>query len=213
MQDTKPSRGKFITIEGIEGVGKTTNIEFIQRIIDEAGIECVVTREPGGTPLAEQIRQLLLDERTEVVSANCELLMMFAARSQHLDQFVLPKLNHGNWVISDRFTDATYAYQGGGRGVPTEKISILEAYVQGAFRPDLTILLDSPVEIGLQRAGKRGQLDRFEREKQSFFEKVRVMYLNRASEEPERIKVVDASRSLAEVQVQIREIIEKELVN
>ncbi len=200
--------GRFITVEGIEGVGKSTNIEFIQGLIDRHGVECVITREPGGTPYAERIRQLLLEPTSEIISSKCELLLMFAARSQHLDQFVFPKLKQGAWVVSDRFTDATYAYQGGGRDVDLKNIEVLERYVQDAFQPDLTILLDAPVELGMRRAAKRGELDRFEREKLTFFEKVRAMYLARAKSDPARIKVVDASLPLEEVQSQLREIIQ-----
>ncbi|PID41585.1 MAG: dTMP kinase [Proteobacteria bacterium] len=204
------TRGKFITVEGIEGVGKSTNIEFICQHIDSMSIECVVTREPGGTPMAEEIRAVLLAHREESVSSTAELLLMFAARAQHLDQFIKPKLNHGCWVVSDRFTDATYAYQGGGRKIDLARIRILEDYVQAAFRPDLTILLDAPIEIGLTRATRRGELDRFEKEKLDFFDRVRSVYLSRAEENRGRTRIVDASRPLAEVQEQIRHVLNEQ---
>lgn len=197
-------RGKFITIEGGEGVGKTTNIKFIQSLLAERGIDSVVTREPGGTPLAEEIREVLIANREERVVTETELLLMFAARAQHLNELILPNIEQGVWVISDRFTDATYAYQSGGRGVPASKVALLESFVQGEFRPELTLLLDAPIDVGMQRARKRGKLDRFEEEQREFFEKVRGNYLNRASQEPERFKIVDAAQSLAQVQAAIK---------
>lgn len=198
-------RGKFITIEGGEGVGKTTNIAFIQGLLAEKGIETVVTREPGGTPLAEEIREVLIKNREEAVVSETELLLMFAARAQHLHRLILPAIEAGKWVISDRFTDATYAYQSGGRGVPAEKVALLESFVQGEFRPDLTLLLDAPIEVGMQRARDRGKLDRFEEEQQTFFEKVRANYLERSQQESGRFKIVDASKSLESVQESIQE--------
>lgn len=198
-------RGKFITIEGGEGVGKTTNIAFIQSLLAEKGIETVVTREPGGTPLAEEIREVLIKNREEAVVSETELLLMFAARAQHLHRLILPAIEAGKWVISDRFTDATYAYQSGGRGVPAEKVALLENFVQGEFRPDLTLLLDAPIEVGMQRARDRGKLDRFEEEQQTFFEKVRANYLERSQQESGRFKIVDASKSLESVQESIQE--------
>lgn len=198
-------RGKFITIEGGEGVGKTTNIAFIQGLLAEKGIETVVTREPGGTPLAEEIREVLIKNREEAVVSETELLLMFAARAQHLHRLILPAIEAGKWVISDRFTDATYAYQSGGRGVPAEKVALLENFVQGEFRPDLTLLLDAPIEVGMQRARDRGKLDRFEEEQQTFFEKVRANYLERSQRELGRFKIVDASKSLESVQESIQE--------
>ena len=162
--------GKFITVEGVEGVGKTTNMTFIQSWLKQQGIEHITTREPGGTPLAEDIRELLLSPRDEAVNENTELLLMFAARAQHLAEVILPALERGQWVLCDRFTDATYAYQGGGRGVAMEKISLLEDLVQGQLRPDLTLVLDAPVAQGLERANKRSQPDRFEQEKLDFFD-------------------------------------------
>lgn len=200
-------QGRFITIEGGEGVGKTTNIAFICESLKARGIETLVTREPGGTPLAEEIRALLIAQREEAVAADTELLLMFAARAQHLHEKILPALQQGIWVISDRFTDATYAYQSGGRGLPAEKVALLENFVQGSLRPDCTILLDAPPEVGMQRAKKRGALDRFEQERADFFSRVRENYLARAKAEPQRFRVVDAARELDAVQCEIAVII------
>lgn len=195
--------GVFITVEGIEGVGKTTNMAFVQSFLQSHGVDLTVTREPGGTPLAEKVRALLLDHSDEVLNEDAELLLVFAARAQHLSRLIKPALAEGNWVLSDRFTDATYAYQGGGRGLSTNMISQLEQSVQGDLRPDLTLLLDVPVDVGLARAGQRGELDRFEREKKTFFEKVREAYLSRAAAEPGRFAIIDASQSLEQVQADI----------
>jgi len=196
-------RGLFITIEGGEGVGKSTNIEFIKATLEAQGIQCIVTREPGGTPLAEEIREVLIKNRDEQVVTETELLLMFAARAQHLHQKILPALEAGTWVISDRFTDATYAYQSGGRGVSSEKVALLENFVQGEVRPDLTLLLDAPIEVGMARAKSRGKLDRFEEEASEFFNNVRNNYLNRAKAEPDRFKIIDATQTLALVQADI----------
>lgn len=196
-------KGRFITVEGTEGVGKSTNIEYLCQLLRDRGIEIVLTREPGGTPLAEELRELLLSPRDERVSEDTELLLMFAARAQHIENVIHPALERGAWVISDRFTDATYAYQGGGRDVDLEHIAMLERIVQHGLHPDMTLLLDLDVEIGLQRASKRSEPDRFEQEKLDFFHKVRSMYLARAEAEPERFSVIDASKSIPEVQVQI----------
>ena len=202
-------RGKFLTIEGTEGVGKTTNIEFIQQWLESKAISFVCSREPGGTPLAEEIRQLLLTPRDESVSSKSELLLMFAARAQHLDQLIEPELAAGNWVLCDRFTDATYAYQGGGRKMDNQLITELESIVQGNLRPDLTLILDIPPEQGLKRASRRGELDRFEQEKAVFFERVRNAYLAIAEQHPQRCVVVDASLPLTQVQMQIENALEK----
>jgi len=199
-------KGKFITVEGIEGVGKTTNIDFIHQQLVADGREVVLSREPGGTPLGEAIRGLLLDPKYTGMDATCELQLMFAARAEHLARVVWPALERGQWVLCDRFTDATYAYQGGGRGIDTGIIARLEQLVQGDFRPDLTLLLDVPVEVGLARASKRGAMDRFEQEQVEFFEKVRRCYLEMARTSPGRYRVVDASLSLDEVQQQIAAI-------
>ena len=196
--------GVFITVEGIEGVGKTTNMAFIQDYLQSHQVKLTVTREPGGTPLAEQIRGLLLTNHDESLNDDAELLLVFAARAQHLSQLIKPALAKGGWVLSDRFTDATYAYQGGGRGLSMQMIADLENTVQGPLRPNLTLLLDVPVEVGLARAGQRGELDRFEREKQTFFEKVRETYLQRAAAEPNRFCIIDASQPLEGVQADIK---------
>jgi len=192
--------GQFITLEGGEGVGKSTNLTFIKQMLEEAGITVVTTREPGGTAFAENIRQLLLDNREELVSDNAELLMMFAARAQHIQQVIQPALTQGYWVLCDRFTDATYAYQGGGRGMDISMIEWLEDRVQGSLRPDLTLLLDAPIDVGMDRASKRGKLDRFESEKMAFFERVRTAYLARAEQNPQIIKIINAALSLEKVQ-------------
>ena len=199
----KSARGKFITLEGGEGAGKTTCLEFVHRRLIENGREVVITREPGGTALGEEIRELLLTPKPRPVSGDAEVLLIFAARAQHLDEVIRPALQAGRWVLCDRFTDATYAYQGEGRGLGAERVAVLEQYVQGVLRPDLTLLLDVRVEIGLARAGERGEPDRFEREGARFQERVRGAYLARAEREPERIKVIDASRGLPDVQDQI----------
>ncbi len=200
-------KGKFITVEGIEGVGKTTNIDFIHQQLQAAGRDVVLTREPGGTPLAEAIRGLLLDPAYTGMDSTCELQLMFAARAEHLAKIVWPALEQGQWVLCDRFTDATYAYQGGGRGIDGGVIARLEELVQGDFRPDLTLLLDVPVDIGLARASKRGALDRFEQEKVEFFERVRNAYLEMAQHSPDRYRVIDASLPLNDVQNQIAAIL------
>lgn len=196
-------RGLFITLEGVEGVGKSTNMAFIADFLRGFGISLVTTREPGGTPLAESMRRLLLDDHSELIDPMAELLMMFAARAQHLNTKILPALSAGQWVLCDRFTDATFAYQGGGRGLPLGVIGKLEHMVQKQWQPDMTIYLDLDVTIGLERARKRGELDRFEREDVEFFEKVRAAYWERVQSQPERFVVVDASCSLDEVQDQI----------
>src|SRR5690554_3655627 len=193
----------FITIEGIEGVGKSTNIAFIADWLRQRGVNVRLTREPGGTPMAEEVRELLLRKREEPVCEDAELLLMFAARAQHLRQCILPALQEGNWVISDRFTDATYAYQGGGRGLDMERIQQLESFVQSGFAPDLTIILDAPAAVKMGRVVRRGQTDRFEQEKQEFFERVRAVYLERAQQAPQRYLVIDASRDLEAVQAEL----------
>ncbi len=202
-------RGKFITIEGTEGVGKTTNIQFIQSWMDKHKLACATTREPGGTPLAEQIRELLLSPREESVSNSAELLMVFAARAQHIYQVIEPSLSEGAWVLCDRFTDATYAYQGAGRLMDTGLIAELEMMVQGSLRPDLTLILDIPVQIGLKRAGERSTPDRFELEQVEFFERVRSQYLQIAKDNPQRCVVIDASKPLEAVQAQIGAALER----
>ncbi len=195
--------GKFITIEGTEGVGKTTNIAFIENWLRTRNIDFTSTREPGGTPLAEEIRDILLTPRSESMAVATELLLMFAGRAQHLNKVILPTLETGQWVICDRFTDATYAYQGFGRGMDHELIRRLENLVQGDLRPDFTLILDVPVELGLQRAGQRSSPDRFEQEEIAFFERVRQGYLTLAKTQPRRYRVVDASGSIDNVQADI----------
>jgi len=197
------SLGRFITLEGGEGVGKSTNLEFIRQFLQAKQIDLIVTREPGGTALAEKIRQLLLEKGDEDVTPHAELLLMFAARSQHIEHVIRPALMRGCWVLSDRFTDATYAYQGGGRQMDSQAIAWLENTVQGALRPDLTLLLDAPIEVGMRRVRGRGGLDRFESEQLSFFERVRRAYLQRARLNPERYRIIDASVPLSDVQKQI----------
>jgi dTMP kinase len=195
--------GLFITLEGPEGAGKSTNREYLAERLREQGIDVLLTREPGGTPLAERIRELLLDPSDEPMAADTELLLVFAARAQHLQQVIRPALARGCVVLCDRFTDATYAYQGGGRGLSVERIAQLEQFVQGELRPDLTLIFDLPVEIGLARAAARGRLDRFEQEGRGFFEAVREAYLQRAAQAPQRYRVLDAGQSLAQVQADI----------
>jgi dTMP kinase len=200
-------RGKFITLEGGEGVGKTTNLTFIRDYLQEHNIPVVVTREPGGTVLAEKIRHLLLDNDSEIISEQAELLLIFAARAQHIKHVIEPALAQGEWVVCDRFTDATYAYQGGGRNMRISTIEWLENLVQGNLRPDLTVLLDAPVEIGIERARERGSFDRFELEKISFFEHVRRAYLLQAELHPERIKLIRANQPLVDVQKALIDVI------
>lgn len=200
---SKKTQGRFITVEGGEGVGKSSNIEFIRDFLEERGKRVIVTREPGGTPLAERIRDLLLDARQSRMRDQTELLLVFAARAQHLDELIRPALEAGTWVVCDRFTDATYAYQGGGRGMDVNQIAALEQWVQGELRPDLTVILDLDVQEGLRRAGNRSAPDRFEQEERRFFERVRATYLQRAAAAPERYAIVDAAPALEQVQRQI----------
>ncbi len=208
MNSLKKSTALFITVEGVEGCGKTTNLAYIKNVLESAGVDLVCTREPGGTPLAESIRELLLANREESVDENAELLMMFAARAQHLDQVIQPAIESGQWVLCDRFTDATYAYQGGGRGLPVDAIQTLETLVQKGRQPDKTFFLDLDVNIGLARAKERGELDRFECEQMAFFERVRKAYWKRIDDDPERFIVIDASVSLDQVQQQIMKSLE-----
>ena len=195
--------GCFITIEGVEGVGKTTNIQFIAEFLRSRPLQLLLTREPGGTPIAEQIRDLLLTKSDEPLNDDAELLLVFAARAQHLAQVIKPALARGEWVVCDRFTDATYAYQGGGRGFSMPHIAQLEQWVQQDLRPDITLLLDLPVEVGLARAKQRSDPDRFESERTEFFERVRDTYLERARQFPDQYRIIDASRTLPEVQEQL----------
>jgi dTMP kinase len=202
--------GRFITIEGGEGVGKSTQIAAARATLQDAGFEVVLTREPGGTERAERIRELLLAPTAEPMPQSCELLLMFAARATHLENVIRPALVRGAWVICDRFTDATYAYQGAGRGMPRDQIAMLEQLVQHDLRPQLTLLLDAPIELAMQRARARNSQqgnasgDRFEREQISFFERVRASYLAIAKAEPQRVIVIDAARDVATVQADVR---------
>ncbi|WP_447592717.1 dTMP kinase [Aquipseudomonas campi] len=205
--------GLFITLEGPEGAGKSTNRDYLASRLREHGIDVLLTREPGGTPLAERIRELLLAPSDEAMSADTELLLVFAARAQHLHGVIRPALEQGRVVLCDRFTDATYAYQGGGRGLSEARIAQLEDFVQGGLRPDLTLVFDLPIEVGLSRAAARGRLDRFEQEGRRFFDAVRQTYLRRVDAEPARYRLLDAARSLGEVQqaidVLLPEILER----
>ncbi|MAZ87711.1 MAG: dTMP kinase [Cellvibrionaceae bacterium] len=202
-------RGKFITLEGTEGVGKTTNLTFIQEWLEQKNVPLIVTREPGGTPLAEELREMLLRKRDEPVDASAELLMVFAARAQHLNQVIRPALERGEWVLCDRFTDATYAYQGAGRGLSLEMIETLENLVQEELRPDLTIVLDIDVETGLARASDRAALDRFESEAVEFFHRVRGGYRTRVAQQPDRYRVIDAGQNLKAVQSDVAAVLEQ----
>ncbi|QEM81383.1 dTMP kinase [Halomonas binhaiensis] len=209
-------RGRFITLEGGEGVGKSTNLSFVVNYLTQHGIEVVQTREPGGTPRAEAIREQLLAHDSEPLDDDAELLLVFAARAQHLARKIRPALARGAWVVCDRFTDATFAYQGGGRGIDKERIASLEHLVQRGLTPDLTLLLDMPLEAAEARLASRlesqgGSKDRFEQERRDFFERVRTSYLSRATAEPERIVVVDAQGDLASVQSRISEILKQRI--
>ncbi|WP_455234035.1 dTMP kinase [Thiogranum longum] len=202
-------RGRFITLEGGEGAGKSTNLDYIRDRLENAGVPLLLTREPGGTPLGEKVRDMLLDPDNSHMSSDAELLLMFAARAQHLQQVILPAVEQGSWVLCDRFTDATYAYQGGGRGIEFQRIQVLEEWVQKDFQPDLTILFDLDVTIGLERAGNRGALDRFEQEEKTFFEKVRHAYLERCREQPHRFRIIDAEQELDAVRRQLDHVIDE----
>ncbi len=201
-------KAMFLTVEGAEGVGKSTHIETIKKFLDSRDIPHILTREPGGTPVAERIRELLLAvDEDETLCELSELLLVFAARAQHLERVVKPALAQGKWVICDRFTDATYAYQGGGRGLDVAIIASLESLVQGELKPDLTIILDLDPRIGIQRASERGELDRFEREQIEFFDKVRQRYLDIAAADPQRCAVINAGNDLATVSSELRKIL------
>lgn len=196
-------RGLFITFEGVEGAGKTTNISFMADKIKKAGHRVLLTREPGGTTTGEAIRNILISKELPEMNHDTELLLMFAARSEHIHRKIIPALEQGTWVLCDRFTDASYAYQGAGRGIDQEKIKILENMIQGALRPDITFLFDLDANIGLARAQNRGETDRFEQQHIDFFNRVRAQYLKMADAEPNRFKVVEAQDSLKNVQQQI----------
>lgn len=201
--------GVFVTLEGPEGAGKSTNLGYVADALRRAGCDPLLTREPGGTPIAERMRGILLEHHEEPMDPDAELLLVFAARAQHLTRVIRPALAQGRVVISDRFTDATYAYQGGGRGIDAARIAALESWTQGELRPDLTLVLDVPVEVGMARARARSALDRFESEQRAFFDGVRSTYLQRAAANPERYRVVDASGELAQVQRDLEPVIEQ----
>lgn len=197
----------FITVEGIEGVGKSTIIDYVKQLLNEASIDHVCTREPGGTDIAEAVRKVLLQKHEEIMSPDAELLLMFAGRAQNIAQVILPALQRGQWVISDRFTDASFAYQGGGRGIPLKHIAELAEWVQGDLQPDITLLLDAPVDIGFSRIQSRGIKDRIEQEGIEFFERVRERYLVRAAKYPERFHIINANQRLADVKKQVADIV------
>lgn len=197
------TQGKFITIEGVEGVGKSTQLDYLQEHLQQLGIDFVLTREPGGTFYAERIRNILLELHDEPLAPVAELLLIFAARAQHLQQLIRPNLDQGIWILCDRFTDATYAYQGAGRQLGKELIAQLETMVQGSLRPDLTLILDLDPQLGLQRATERGELDRFEQEHLEFFARVRSCYLELAADASERYRVIDAGQDLASVRADL----------
>ncbi len=199
---------KFITLEGIDGAGKSTQLEFLAAFLRQKGFSVVVTREPGGTTLGEQLRIMLLDQSV-TMHPETEALLMFAARREHLDKVIMPALENGDWVISDRFTDASFAYQGGGRGLEWEKLALLEQWVQDILQPDLTFYFDVPVELGQQRVRSVKTLDRFEQERQDFFQRVRNAYLERAKQFPARIQVIDACRPITDVSAAVEQALEK----
>ncbi len=201
------TRGKLITIEGVEGAGKTTNLPYIQQQLEAHKLRILHTREPGGTEVGEAIREILIAPALPAMHQDTELLLMFAARAEHLKKKIEPALSSGKWVLCDRFTDASYAYQGAGRGISLERIAQLEGWVQGALRPDYTLLFDVDAHTGLGRALSRGEADRFEQEDIDFFNRVRQQYLTMADNNPQRYRVIDASAGLAEVQQQLRHII------
>jgi dTMP kinase len=196
-------RGKFITLEGIDGAGKSTHAKTLAALLTVQGKKVLLTREPGGTPLAEKLREVLLHEAMHLET---EALLMFAARREHLDKLILPALEVGTWVISDRFTDASFAYQGGGRGLASARLETLEHWVQGDFQPDLTLLFDLPVAIARTRMGREAKLDRFEREGEAFFERVRQAYLSRAAHSGKRIQVIDAQLPIPDINVMLEKL-------
>ncbi len=205
---TQTKQSRFITLEGIEGVGKSTHQKFIRDYLTKAEIPVVITREPGGTPVAEEIRKVLLSHQTETITADTELLLLFAGRAQHIAQVIRPALAKGQWVVCDRFTDTTYAYQGGGRGIPTEEIAVLEKWIQKDLQPDPVLLFDTPVEVALKRASHRGRPDRFEAEKADFFQRARNGFLARAKQFPQRYQIIDANAPIPKVQQEIKKILD-----
>lgn len=201
--------GRFIVLEGIEGAGKSTQMQFVAEWLRRRGIAVDVTREPGGTPLAEGVRKLLLDTANQGMSPDCELLLIFAARADHLQRRIRPALEQGSTVLCDRFTDTSFAYQGGGRGLPLQFIAQLEQQVQQALRPDLVLLLDLPAEIGMARAGRRGAADRFESERMDFFQRARNIYLRRAEQAPGRYRIIDAQPKATVVSAALGKVLEQ----
>ncbi|MDP1681333.1 MAG: dTMP kinase [Burkholderiales bacterium] len=199
------SHGKFITLEGIDGAGKSTHLSFIAERLRAMGRQVVVTREPGGTPLGEMLRDMVLSQKMHVET---ETLIMFASRREHIDKVIVPALEKGIWVLSDRFTDATFAYQGGGRGIAQDRLQALENWVQSGLQPDLTLLFDVPLEISRERLSHNMSLDRFEQEKQDFFARVRAAYLDRATAHRQRIRVINSSRSIAEIQAELTPLLD-----
>jgi dTMP kinase len=211
MKRNKTIRGRFISLEGVEGVGKSTHMQFVCAELRARGLTVLETREPGGTPEADEIRATLLKVRGGAFDPMAELLLMFSARAVHVEKLIRPALAAGTWVVCDRFTDASYAYQGGGRGIPTARIAALERMVLRGLKPDLTLLLDVKVAVGMARARKRGALDRFEREQDAFFERVRRVYLARARREPRRIIKVDAGQDIPSVQRDLAAILDERM--
>ena len=201
-------RGKFITIDGVEGAGKSTQIDFIRDYLSNKGINVILTREPGGTELGEKIRELLLSPETKSMHSETELLLMFAARNEHVHRKIMPALAQGDWVLSDRFTDASYAYQGGGRGLDINRIAQLEQWVLQDFTPDMTLLLDVPVELGMSRIESRGKKDRIELEAMDFFNRVRESYIDRSKQFPDRIKLIDSSQTVEFTTQQIKAVLD-----
>jgi len=200
------SRGRFISLEGMDGAGKTTHLEWLRSHLSGRGLPLTVTREPGGTPLGEALRRLLLDSH-EPRTTDTEALLMFAARREHIATVIEPALAAGRWVLCDRFTDATYAYQAGGSGMAWDRIAVLERWVQGELQPDLTLYFDLSPDLGRARTRQAREPDRFEREQADFFERVRAAYLRRAAEHPQRIRIIDAARSIVDVQAELENIL------
>ena len=200
-------KGLFITLEGIEGAGKSTAVDFIEDFLTKEGHDVIKTREPGGTVIGEQIREILLKNENYTLTYDTELLLVFSARAQHIQEVILPALSSGKIILCDRFTDASYAYQGGGRGIDASRINLLEKWVQGDLRPNLTLLFDLDASIGMQRTKKRSDADRFEREEINFFEKIRNTYLERAKNEPQRFRIINSASSLENVKEQIVSIL------
>ncbi len=207
MTTNKVNRGRFITVEGVEGAGKSTHLQFVRDLLASNGIEVVTTREPGGTPLGESLRELLLMHSSDAMCIDAELLLMFAARAEHLNKVIIPALETGKWVLCDRFSDATYAYQGGGRGISIARIKTLEKLVLGKLRPHMTLILDVPLEIAMSRVSARGKKDRFEEEDRAFFQRIRDAYKRLAETYPERCMRIDTSASISETQSRLRQVL------